>query len=238
MAFSVQILIDCFENLYEIKTLAYKIIWYTLNRHDIPMYAYRMRVDLPKNDYSKMLEFWNPKLSKNDVAALLKKSFLFCICSKSEIASLSNNGRLLEFVPQQHLFSEGDDGDLLFVIESGTVELTKKMPSGDVLATKILQVSDTVGVNAVMTGKKRERSAVAVTHVRAYAINREVLTKIVDKYHDRIQHVADQIVYEEGLREKNFQIYLTEKTREEQKIRQSIIGQIREFLGVSDAPDM
>lgn len=235
MEFSVEILVDCFEKFYEMKTIAYKIIWYTLSYNEIPMFAYRMRVDLPTEGYMKMRQLWNPTVSKKDVAALLKKSFLFSSCSESEIELLSNNAVLHQFVPYQHLFSEGDVGDVLFLIKMGTVQLTKKLPSGDVLVTKILEPADAVGVNAVMTGKKRERSAVAVTHVQAYAIKRDILQQIVDKYHERVQHMADQIVFEEALREKDFQIYLAKKTLEEQKMRRSIVGQIREFLGISNA---
>jgi small-conductance mechanosensitive channel/CRP-like cAMP-binding protein len=238
MEFSVEILVDCFEKLYEIKTIAYKIIWYTLSYHEIPMFAYRMRVDLPTEGYLKMRQLWNPTVSKKDVAALLQKSFLFSLCSKNEIKLLSDNAVLHQFVPYQHLFSEGDAGDVLFLIKTGTVQLTKKLPSGDVLVTKILEPADAVGVNAVMTGKKRERSAVAITHVQAYVIKRDILKQVVDKYRERIQHVADQIVFEEELREKDFQMYLDKKTREEQKMRKSIVGQIREFIGIDHASDL
>jgi|GEM_PF-6098624 len=238
MEFAAEILIDSFENLYEIRTLVYKIIWYTLSQHEVPMYAYSMRVNLPKNNYSKMLELWSPKISKSDIEGLLKKSFLFSVCSKDEIKQLSDHMKLLEFVPQQYLFSEGDKGDVLFLIKSGVVQLTKKMAAEKILVTKILQQFDVVGVNAVMTGKKRERSAIAVTHVQVYAIKRDFMIKMIDKYHDRIQHIADQIVYEEGLREKDFQIYLDKKTQEEEQIHKSIVGQIREFLGVPNAPNL
>lgn len=235
MEFVAEILVDRFESLYEIKTITYKVIWYALSHHDIPLLAYHTRVDLPIENYKQMLEFWGPQLSKKGVAALLKKSFLFEVCSQSEIEKLVEYAVFYEFVPNQHLYSEGDDGDILFLIKSGTVQLTKKASSGDVLITKILAATDAVGVNAVITGQKRERSAVAVTHVLAYGIKRDILKQVVDKYHERIQHIADQIIYEEGLREKDFQVYLEKKTREEQKMRQSIIGQIRDFLGISDA---
>lgn len=235
MEFVVEILVDCFENLYELKTIAYKVIWYTLSHHEIPMFAYRVRVDLPTERYTKMQELWQPTLAKKGIETFLKKSFLFETCSQSEIAFLSNHVVLHDFVPYQHLYSEGDDGDVLFLIKSGTVQLTKKMSSGDVLVTKILQPTDAVGVNAVMTGQKRERSAIAITHVRAYVIKGDILKQIVEKYHDHIQHIADQIVYEEEIREKDFQIYLEKKTSAEQKMRRSIIGQIREFLGLSNA---
>ncbi|MEK7654694.1 MAG: mechanosensitive ion channel family protein [Pseudomonadota bacterium] len=238
MEFAVEILVDCFENFYEIQTIAYKIIWYTLNYHDIPMFAYRMRVDLPTEGYMKMRQLWNPTVSKKELAALLKASFLFSLCSRNEIELLSNHAALHQFAPYQHLFSEGDTGDVLFLLKTGTVQLTKKMPSGDVLVTKILEPSDAVGVNAVITGKKRERSAVAVTHVQAYMIKRDILKKIVDKYHERVQHMADQIVFEEELQQQDFKIYLAKKTREKQKMRGSIIGQIREFLGISNASDL
>lgn len=236
--FVVEILIDCFENLYEMKTLAYKIIWYTLNHHEIPMFIYRARINFPTENYMKMQRSWQPIPSKKDIEALLKKSFLFQVCAQKEITLLSNHAVLHEFVPNQCLYSEEDEGDILFLIKSGMVQLTKKAPSGDILVTKILEPTDAVGVNAVMTGQKRERSAVAVTHVLAYSIKRDVLKQIVDKYHERIQRVADQIVYEEGLRKKDFQIYLAKKTLEEQKMRRSIIGQIREFLGISNASDL
>jgi CRP-like cAMP-binding protein len=192
-----------------------------------------MRVDLPEKNYTRVSRLWSQKLSKKGIATLLKKSFLFAVCSKSEITLLSNNAILREFVPDQHLYSEGDDGDVLFVIQSGAVQLTKKMPSGDVLVTKILKPLDAAGVNAVMTGQKRERSAVALTHVKAYVIKRDVLKQMLDKYHTRIQHIVDQIIYEEELRNRDFQSYLEKRTLEEEKTHQSIIGQVREFLGIS-----
>ncbi len=233
--FAVEILVDSFVHLCEVKTIAYKIIWYTLNHHQIPLLVYNVRVNVPEKEYLKTPKMWQSTLSKKGIAALLKKSFLFSVCSKSEITMLSNHAVLHEFAPYQYLFAEGEEGDVLFLIKSGAVQLTRKMPSGDVLVIKTLKETDAIGVNTVMTGRKRDKSAVAVTPVQAYAIKRDVLKQIVDKYHERIQHLADQIMYEEGMREQDFQIYLEKKTREEKKLRQSIIGKIREFLGISNA---
>lgn len=234
--FVAEILVDSFVHAYETKTTAYKIIWYTLNHNKIPLLSYEMRVNFDTQEYLKAPKLWHQLLSKKEIAALLKKSFLFSNCTKSEISLLSNNVVLHEFVPSQHLYTEGEEGDVLYLIKVGTIHLEKKMKAGELLITNILQEGDVVGVSTVMTGKKRERSAVAVTHVQAYAIKREILKKIIDKYHERVQHIADQIVYEEQLREKDFQTYLKKKTRDEQKTRNSIAGHVRNFLGISDDP--
>jgi CRP-like cAMP-binding protein len=76
------------------------------------------------------------------------------------------------FQPGDILFSEFEPGDTFYLIQSGTVEITKIM--GDIEKTiDILQPGEVFGEMAILEGAPRSASAVAREKVKALEFNRE-----------------------------------------------------------------
>jgi CRP-like cAMP-binding protein len=105
--------------------------------------------------------------------------------------------------PGEVVFSEGDTGDQMFIIQDGRVKITKSIGGREhVLAT--LGKGEFFGEMAIVNNVKRTATITAVTHVRLLAFNREgflsminknakIALNIIDKLCRRLQNMNVQI---------------------------------------------
>jgi CRP-like cAMP-binding protein len=105
------------------------------------------------------------------------------------------------------IFKEGDPGDLMYILLEGAVELRKEVQGAEIVLKTIDQKNDFFGEMALIDGKPRSATAVAVKPTRLIpvdinAFEKMVLTngkfawKIIGILSDRIRETNKQL---EGL---------------------------------------
>jgi len=83
-----------------------------------------------------------------------------------------------EYAPSEVLFREGETGDVMFVIQSGSVRISKNVAGYDkVLAT--LGPGEFFGEMAILNGKPRTATATIVTPTRCLLIEARTLEEMV-----------------------------------------------------------
>ncbi|MEZ4441434.1 MAG: Crp/Fnr family transcriptional regulator [Polyangiaceae bacterium] len=92
------------------------------------------------------------------------------------MASTELMGR--EFGPGEVLFREGERGDTLFVIEAGTIRLTREI-DGEPTVLEDLGPGDFAGEVAVVRGGPHTTTAVATTATRCIALQGEALETMI-----------------------------------------------------------
>ena len=76
------------------------------------------------------------------------------------------------------IFREGDEGDLMFVIKSGRVKITKNM-YGIMVKIADLGPGDHFGEMSLVEGMARSATAIAETQVEVDTYDRKALTELV-----------------------------------------------------------
>ncbi len=105
--------------------------------------------------------------------------------------------------PGENVFSEGDTGDQMFIIQEGRVKVTKNL-SGREHVLSTLGKGDFFGEMAIVNNVRRTATVTALTEVQLLAFNREgflsMVTKnakialnIIDKLCRRLQNMNTQI---------------------------------------------
>ena len=84
----------------------------------------------------------------------------------------------VKFYSKGPIFREGDEGDVMYVIKSGKVKVTKNM-YGIMVTIAELGPGDYFGEMALLEGTPRSASALAETQVEAEVLDREGLTERV-----------------------------------------------------------
>ncbi|MCB0352588.1 MAG: DUF1003 domain-containing protein [Bdellovibrionales bacterium] len=79
----------------------------------------------------------------------------------------------------EYIFQSGDDGDALFFIDSGTVELYVKDHAGGKIVLSVLGSGEVFGEIAVLDGGSRTASAVALTDCRLQRLERPEFVKLL-----------------------------------------------------------
>ncbi|MCX7634610.1 MAG: Crp/Fnr family transcriptional regulator [Syntrophales bacterium] len=71
------------------------------------------------------------------------------------------------------LFRRGDEGNSLFIINGGTIKVSRKAESGDEIILATLTRGDFLGEMALLDGKPRSADAVALDTTQVYILNRD-----------------------------------------------------------------
>ena len=101
------------------------------------------------------------------------------------------------------IFKEGDIGNHMYIIKSGTIRITKSLDGKDLVLT-ILEKGDFFGEMALVSNTRRSATATAVETTNIVALNRNsfiemvqtngnIALNIIDKLCKRIQHTNQQL---------------------------------------------
>lgn len=83
-----------------------------------------------------------------------------------------------EYVPGDVLFREGESGEVMFVIQSGAVRITKEV-GGEQKALAVLGPGEFLGEMAILNGKPRTATATVVETARCLVIEAKTLESMV-----------------------------------------------------------
>jgi CRP-like cAMP-binding protein len=111
-----------------------------------------------------------------DKAEVLRRSPLFEMLSEAEIDVLAELSRPRRFAAGEVIFSEGDAGDALFVLESGEVEVVTRAPGGAVRPLAVLGPPDGFGEMSLVDREVRSATVRARTECAALQLTAENFT--------------------------------------------------------------
>lgn len=92
----------------------------------------------------------------------------------------------IEFQKGESVFTEGEPGDAAYVVESGTVEIYKKV-EGERVRLATLNAGELFGEMAIIDGSERMASAVALEYSVVIKITRYMLEAKLEKYDSFMQ---------------------------------------------------
>lgn len=98
----------------------------------------------------------------NDLISVLRKVSLFETLSEKELRSIAALATRERLQPGQVLFWAGDKGDAMYVIETGSVKISRLSPAGKERILRILSAGEVIGEMALFDGKERSASAIAL----------------------------------------------------------------------------
>ncbi len=111
----------------------------------------------------------------------LEASKLFCQLSPPELCSLRRVARERKFAAGQEIFKEGDNGDGLYVVRDGMVEISGRVDGSVRLVFSQVGPGGLFGEMAVIEDKPRSAGAVAKVDVSAYFIPRAEMLALLDR---------------------------------------------------------
>jgi NTE family protein len=110
--------------------------------------------------------------------ALLARMPLFAELGVEMREAVLANARLLHLHGGERLFSQGDEGDALYVIASGRVEVVREAPAPAVVLRRLGR-GESIGELALLTGGPRSASARAVRDSELLVIHREQMLALL-----------------------------------------------------------
>jgi CRP-like cAMP-binding protein len=126
------------------------------------------------------------------VCAFIERSHLFKGLEKEDLKALYEAGRLVKFNAGDKVVREGDTGDEMFVIMTGSVRVVTG-PEMTPVELAQLKRGAFFGEVSVLTGRPRTATVVAIDEVELIAFGKMVLEPILRKY-PRVRKLMQVVV--------------------------------------------
>jgi hypothetical protein len=115
---------------------------------------------------------------------------LFHEMAVDEMVAVIQGLNLLTFEPGDIILTEGDPGDSLYMLSSGSVKALKKNAGGRQVKVAELTEGAFFGEGSILTGQPRSATIVALTQCELLELDRPTLDQIVQK-HPHVQKVLE-----------------------------------------------
>jgi CRP/FNR family transcriptional regulator, cyclic AMP receptor protein len=116
-----------------------------------------------------------------DVKDFLAGVLLFKDLPARELEKVAKLFTVKEFPKYHVVFQEGSAGDLLYIIQSGVVKISKEAADGRVKTLALLSVGEIFGEMSVLSEETRSANAETLTETKAAVIKREDFQGLVEK---------------------------------------------------------
>jgi CRP-like cAMP-binding protein len=113
--------------------------------------------------------------------AFLKKSDLFENQPEEILRAVLSQGRLVEFGPGEEVFRQGDEGDCLFIVKTGVLEILATPTDGaEPLPVAYLGTGEVLGELALLTGSPRSATARSPEHAELFTLEKPVFLDLME----------------------------------------------------------
>jgi CRP-like cAMP-binding protein len=112
----------------------------------------------------------------------LRRCPLFAPCPEGVLADVGRRLRHRHFRRNEVIFHQGDPGDALHVITSGSVKIVLPSPEGEEAIIATLREGDFFGELSLLDGEPRSATAVAVDVTETLTLPRAVFHELLDQH--------------------------------------------------------
>jgi len=109
--------------------------------------------------------------------SFIKAVPIFAKINKTELDEIGRISEFKEFGKDEIIFSEGEEGDSMFIIMKGRVKVYKSSSSGQIKTLDILEKGDFLGEMAILDKEIRSASVMTVEDTEVLVLKRAVFEK-------------------------------------------------------------
>jgi CRP/FNR family cyclic AMP-dependent transcriptional regulator len=125
---------------------------------------------------------------------LFAKAAIFQALDDDEIEGVGEICDKLEFAAGQYIFREGDEGDRLFIVDTGQVRISRDVPGAGEEAITVLKRGACFGEMSVLDRSLRSTDAIADSRCELVTISREDFSLLLDSDRDLAYKVLWSVV--------------------------------------------
>jgi small-conductance mechanosensitive channel len=186
--YTVRYFLTDFGRLDVIDSLVRTRIFYALERAGIPLTIPAQAVFLTPDTDDRRARKAERRVSDRKTA--LHECDLFCHLGDDELAELAEAMHYAPFAPGEILTRQGDPGHELFLIAHGKVAVRVSVAGREHEVTT-LEAGAFFGERSLMTGEPRSATAVALTEVLSYRLDKEALERVLKRRPEIAEELAE-----------------------------------------------
>jgi lysophospholipid hydrolase len=113
---------------------------------------------------------------------LLAASPLFSRLDRAARAEIADDLSMIDLMAGEVLFSKGDPGDSMYILDSGLLEVRTKAADGREMVLDRLDAGSGVGEMALLTGRPRSADVVAVVDSRLLKVSKAGFDNLIERH--------------------------------------------------------
>ncbi|MCL4504342.1 MAG: mechanosensitive ion channel family protein [Deltaproteobacteria bacterium] len=164
-------------------------------------------------------------------AELLKRISFFAVMGEAHLAGIVQAMHRIEFSAGDFIVTQGEEGDSLFIIEEGLVNVLVKDAKGKDKWVAHIQPGGFFGEMALLTGEPRTASVQAETDVICYEVDKEILLPIFQEKPSLMEHISE-VMAARKLQLGKAKKAGSERAEVERKESTSLLQKMRNFFGI------
>src|SRR5687768_14771149 len=107
---------------------------------------------------------------------------IFSALSREDVAKVLGKLEEISFGAGEKIFSQGDQGDAFYLIQTGTVQVVVESGAGNSEVIAVLGPRDWFGEMALLSGEPRSATIQSITETRLWRLRREEWDELIEKH--------------------------------------------------------
>jgi CRP-like cAMP-binding protein/small-conductance mechanosensitive channel len=165
---------------------------------------------------------------------LLRRTPILRLLSEPDILEVAAHLKHLSFAPGEHIITQGEAGDSMFFVVSGTVAISFRSSDGIESRISVIEPGNFFGEASLLTGEPRSASAVALSGVDCYRLDKAGLQTVMNREPELAEDMSVVMAHRqmelEVVREK---IDRETAARREAENQTQLLGRIRRFFSIA-----
>ncbi len=202
-------------------------IYFALERSGIPAASIIQQIELHKPH-----QIESRKLAPVDV---LRRTPILRLLDEPDLFAIGANMKHLSFAPGEHIVRQGDTGDSMFFVVSGSVGIFLHSSHGVDSQIAVIHPGDFFGEASLLTGEPRTATAVALSGVGCYELEKSGFQSVVE----RVPHLPEDMSAVMAYRQMELEV-VREKADQETARRRAaqneiqLLGRIRRYFSMTE----
>ena len=164
---------------------------------------------------------------------MLKRISMFTIMEDGHLARIAGAMEKKEFKTKEFIVTQGEEGDSLFIIEEGLVNVLVKDGKGKEKWVAHIPPGGFFGEMALLTGEPRTASVQAETEVICYEIEKEDLLPIFQESPELLEKISEMMAARKvQLKKAKKDSGEKERAEETEKTSNWLLEKMRNFFGI------
>jgi len=230
------------------------VVWVKDPRHESSdvsevlnrIYFSLQRARVPASEISTLVEIMQPVEgaagrtgSEPNPVEVLRSTPIFRLLDDPALFELGAGMHHLSFAPGEHIARQGEAGDSMFIVTAGEVSIQFSSAAEGEGQVGLIGPGDFFGETSLLTGEPRNASAIAISRVDCYRLDKAGLEGIMAGHPDLAEDMsvvmAHRQIEHDMVREK---LGMEAARLREAESGQQMLMRIRKFFGLHDEEEM
>jgi small-conductance mechanosensitive channel/CRP-like cAMP-binding protein len=199
------------------------------------------RMGLPLTSISQVVEMTRAPLPKPNGEGLiahrvemLRAAPIFRVLSEEAALRVASSCRDAEFAPGELIIRQGEDGDSMYIVTEGSVDVHVIGESGMSEYVSTLEVGQFFGEMSLLTGEKRTANVMAMTMVSCLRVGKPCLTDLFEQHPEVAADISEVVAG----RQAELAVTRERLDGEQQRVlaarnRKAVLERIQRYFGIS-----